>query len=135
MPTRYRPDPGAWNPSTSPWVRILPHFTYMCRRSDVERLFGGMRDFVALAAHSPGLANRLVYPSTINLAIFEVPGPIPLTEAHLHPRFIVSPLGPGSVRLRAFAAVPQRQSVQKPASVVELDPARAIDIISGLTRG
>jgi hypothetical protein len=102
MSSSYKPDPDAWRPSKSPWDRILPDIIWMTQRHDLENIFGGIREFVVKAAGSPALADRFVFPSTINMTIFETAAPVNYSESYLHPRFIISPHGPGRVRLRYY---------------------------------
>jgi hypothetical protein len=94
----------AWAPSSSPWNAILPYFDWITQKADIADLFGSMRDFVAAAASEPFLAARHVYPSTINMTIFETAQPVQYDERELHRRVVVSPRGPKAVRVRYYLA-------------------------------
>jgi hypothetical protein len=103
MPASHQLDPSTWIPGTSPWERILPHYTWLTRSPDSEEIFGGIRDFVVVAAAaSSRLGDRHVYPSTINMTIFRTADPVDYVDDYLHPRVIVSPWGRGQIRVRYY---------------------------------
>jgi hypothetical protein len=108
----------------SPWRQILPHYDWLTRRSDLAELFGGLRAFVAGACDAPGLAGRFVFPSTVNMSIFQGPDPVDYLLDPMPRRFIVSPLGQSVVRLRYYPA-----GAREPTHSWEVPADKAIAII------
>src|SRR5262249_18469262 len=96
--------PSGYSASVSPWRQILPHFDWLASQCEANSLFGGLREFMALACEASALAGRFVFPSTINLSIFRTPDSVDYLADPMPPRFIVSPHGPAEVRLRYFVA-------------------------------
>jgi hypothetical protein len=107
----------AWYPGTSHWDRLLPYLSSITLGPGGNAFFAPMMDFVIAARSEPTLAARHVFPSTINMTIFETADSIPYDESALHARVIVSPAGSQLLRVRCFPAQkekPEKEWVTSP---------------------
>ena len=116
--------PSGYSASVSPWREILPHFDWLVRQPEAS-LFGGLREFVALACVASALASRFVFPSTINMSIFRTPDAVDYLADPMPPRFVVSPHGPAEVRLRYFTA-----GAKEPAQDWTVSPGEAVALVA-----
>lgn len=124
-PNRYKFPPNGYEAGVSPWRQILPHFDWLTESGWGNELFGGLREFVALACGVPALAGRFVFPSAVNMSIFRAPDPVEYLQTPMPPRFIVSPHGPAEVRLRYYPA-----GAEEPAGEWRVTPCEAAAIIA-----
>jgi hypothetical protein len=111
-------------PSVSPWQQLLPHFDWIAGPVGDEH-FGDFREFVALACDSPALAGRFVFPSTVAMTIFREPDRVDYDTDPRPARFIVSPLGPATVRVSHLLA-----GAEEPVREGDVPPGEAIAIIA-----
>ena len=117
--------PNAFSPSVSPWQQILPYFDWLTSENVFDGYFSGLRDFVAEACEMPALADRFVFPSTINMSIFRTRNAVDYLEDPMPVRFIVSPGGPVQVRLCYIPA-----GTKEPSRSWAMLPSEAIRIIA-----
>ena len=116
---------NAFDAGVSPWRLILPHFDWLASQNDLDDWFCGLRDFVAGACEAQVLADRFVFPSTINMSIFRTRNAVDYLEDPMPVRFIVSPGGPVQVRLCYIPA-----GTKEPSRSWAMLPSEAIRIIA-----